>query len=538
MAVTETPPETVDAASATVTSPTPSQPTGLAAVLGSGDHKVIGRLYIATSLLLGLLVVGLGEAFAIEGAIEPAAVNIFREDSVMQLFTLARVGTVFFLGLPLVIGVALVVVPLQVGAHTVAFPRAAAASYWGWLLGSGLLIASYAMNGGPFGGSTEGVNLWIASLGLIIVSVLLAAVSLATTVIALRPAGLYLSRVPLFSWSVLVAALMWLLTLPVLFGLLVLMYVDHRHAGSTSIGAANTLYASIQWLFRNPQIYVVAIPVLGFFGDVLGTVSGARMKLRSVAQAAIGAFGVLSFGAFLVAPSSAALDSYLVVGMGLLAVLPLLALAAAVADVFRTGSFTLRAGVLYAVSSFLILLLGVAAGALGSLPGLLDSPTVGGSVGDNIFFLGVSHAAVLAAVIAGLGGVHWWATKVGRQPANEKLGLLAPLVLLLGSALVVIPDLVAGIVGEGNELSADYTGGFTGTNGAVAAGIGLVALGVLVAVVSFLPLLKRSDDVPADPWDGLTLEWLAPSPPPLANFADDLPVVTSAEPLIDLREEK
>jgi len=497
---------------------------------------VIGRLYIATSLILGALVVGLGEAFAIEG-LKPETLQIFDTDSVFQLFTLARVGTIFFLALPLVIGIALVVVPLQVGAHTVAFPRAAAASYWGWLLGSGLLLASYAMNGGPYGGSSEGVNLWIAAMGLIVLSVLAAAVSLATTVIALRPPGLFLSRVPLFAWSVLVAALMWILTLPVLFGLIVLMYIDHRHAGSLLDGSPAALFPSIQWLFRNPQIYVVAIPVLGFFGDVLQTASGSRMKLRGVAQAAIGAFGLLSFGAFLVVPTEAAVDSYLVIGMGLLAVVPLLALAASVADVFRTGSFKLRAGVLYAISAFLILLLTVAAGAIGSIPAVLDAPPKA-SRGDNIFFIGVSHGAVLAAVIAALGGVHWWAVKVGRQQANEKLGMLAPLVLLLGAALTVIPDLIAGIAGDGFELYADYRGGLPATNGAVAAGIALVGLGVLIAVLSFLPLFKRSEDAPADPWGGLTLEWLVPTPAPLANFADDLPVITSAEPLIDLREEK
>lgn len=536
MAVTETPPETVEAASATDASPTPSQPTGLAAVLGSGDHKVLGRLYIVSALVLGLVVLGLGEAFAIEG-LKPETLDVFGSDSAYQLFTLARVGSVFFLALPLLIGVAMVVVPLQVGSKAIAFPRAAAASYWGWLLGSGLLLASYAMNGGPGGGDTKGVDLWIASMGLLVLSVLLAAVSIATTVIALRPAGLYLSRVPLFSWSMLIATVMWILTLPVLFGLIVLMYVDHRHGSGEFLGSPTRLYPNLMWLFRNPQIYVVGIPVLGFFADVLQTVSGARMKLRGVAQAAIGAFGLLSFGAFLVAPSEAALDSFLVIGMGLLAVLPLLALLAACADTFRAGSFKLRAGVLYAVAGFLILLLGVAAGAVGSIPDVLDPPK-GGVLSDNIFFLGVSHAVILAAVIASLGGVHWWATKVGRQPANEKLGMLAPLVLLLGAALTVIPDLVAGITGDELQRNADFTGGYAGSNAAVAAGLGLVALGVLIAVLSFLPLFKRSDDAPADPWDGLSLEWLAPTPPPLDNFVADLPVITSAEPLIDLREEK
>src|SRR5690606_8630418 len=153
-------------------------------------------------------------------------------------------------------------------------------SFWGWLIGSALLIASYLMNGGPGGGDAEGVNLWIASMGLIIVSVLAAALCLATTVLALRTTGLALHRLPMFAWSVAVASIMWLLTLPVAFGLLVLMYVDHRHAGAISFGAPSMLYANLLWIFRNPQIYVIAIPVIGFFLDVLATASGARMKLR------------------------------------------------------------------------------------------------------------------------------------------------------------------------------------------------------------------------------------------------------------------
>ena len=152
MAVTETPPETTDAASETGGPAPRPQPTGLAAVLGTGDHKVIGRIYIVASLLFGALIIGLGEALAIE-SIEPETNDIFPSDTVFQAFTLQRLGGIFLLALPLVIGVAMVVVPLQVGSRTIAFPRAAAASLWGWLLGSALLIASYLANGGPARGS-------------------------------------------------------------------------------------------------------------------------------------------------------------------------------------------------------------------------------------------------------------------------------------------------------------------------------------------------------------------------------------------------
>lgn len=537
MSVTETPPETVDAASESAASAPRPQPSGLAGVLGSGDHKVLGRLFIVTSLIFGALVLILGEGFAVEG-VKPETLSVFGSDAVFQLFTLTRVGTIFLLGLPFVIGVAMVVVPLQVGARTIAFPRAAAASYWGWLMGAILLIGSYAGNGGPGGGSAKGVNLWIAAMGLIVLAVLLAAVCLATTVLALRTTGLDLTRVPMYAWSVAVASIMWLLTLPVLFAQLVIMYVDHRSAGSVFIGGPGVLFPTIGWVLRNPQVYVVAIPVLGFVSDVFITMSHTRIRNRSVAQGAIGAFGVLSFGAFLVAPSQDALDSVVVIGMALLAAVPVLAVGALVGDTVRRGSFKLNASVLYAGSAFLVLLLGVAAGAVGAIPGVLDAPTAG-TQADNIFYVGVSHAIVLAAVIASLGGLQFWATKVGRRPADEKLGSLAPLVMLLGAVATVVPDLVSGITGKGLELSADFTGGVSGVNAVIVVGVALVGLGLLIGLVALLPLVKApTDDVPADPWEGQTLEWLTASPPPLGNFADALAPVTSAEPLIDLREEK
>lgn len=530
MAVIETPPETVAAASEQAPDTARPQPTGLAAVLGSGDHKVIGRLYVATSLLLGLLVVVLGEAFAVE-ALAGETLDVFAADTVFQFFTLFRVGTVFLLAMPLVIGLALIVVPLQVGARSVAFPRAAAASYWGWLTGASLLLASYAMNGGPGGGSEAGVNLWIAALGLIVISVLLASVSLATTVLALRHTGLSLSRVPLFAWSVAIAAILWVLTLPVLLGLLALVYVDHRHGGS-SYGSNAEIYQRILWVLRNPQIYVVAIPVLGFAADVLSTTARARIAPRSAAQGAIAAFGVFSFGAFLAgtAGNTSPYGTWVVIAIGLGAVLPVLAILGLAADLFRRGSFRLNAGALYAVSALLLLLLGVGTGALGSFPRFETTNT--------IFDLGVTHAVVLAAVVASLGGLHWWATKVGRQAATEGLGRLAPLVLLVGALAVVIPDLVSALAGDATEKRLDWTGGIEGLNVIVVIGLAVFALGMVLAVASLLPLLKAGTDVPADPWEGQSLEWLAPSPPPFDNFATELPVVTSAEPLTDQREEK
>ena len=528
MAVTETPPETVAAAAAEVPSVRPA-PTGLAAVLGTGDHKVIGRLYIVSALILGLGVVVLGELFAVEG-MKADTLDVFSGGSVFQFFTLFRVGSLFLLAFPLVIGLAMVVVPLQVGARSIAFPRAAAASYWAWLMGAGLLIASYALDGGPAGTRASGVDLWITAMGVLVLAVLAAAVSLATTVFALRTPGLSITRAPLYAWSVAVAAVMWLLTLPVLFGVLVIAYVDHRHGGQ-ALGASDNLFGHLSWLLRNPEVYVVAIPVLGFAADVIATTAQARIAMRGVVHTAIGLAGAAGFGAYLLAADERSYHTPVYILQALVAVVPVLAVLALAGDLFRRGSLRVNAGLIYATCALLTLLVGVGAGALGSIPALKTTGT--------IFDIGVDHAVLLAAVIASLGGLHWWATKVGGgQAANENLGRLAPVVLLVGALVASVPDMVSGIAGKEQELRPDWTGGIEGLNAVTAVGVAILALGLVLAVVSLLPLLRRADQGERDPWTGQTLEWLAPSPPPLENFDAELPVVTSAEPLVDLREEK
>ncbi len=527
MAVTETPPETVQASAKTAGSGTRSEPTGLAAILGTGDHKVIGRLYIATSLLFGLVIGVLGALFAYEG-VDPGELDFFGANHAYPLFTLFRLGAVFLVGMPLVIGLALVVVPLQVGSSTVAFPRAAALSFWGWLLGSALLLGSYAVDGGPGGTSTTGVNLFVASMILVVVALLVAAICLATTVIALRTTGLLLSRIPMYSWSVLVASVMWLLTLPVLVGALVLSYVDVRHASGT-LGGNAAIFGRFAWVLRNPQVYVVAIPVLGFTADVLATTARARLAGRPLIQGAIAGAGICGFGAVLATPSSAGIESPVVVALGLAAVLPVLAVLGLLGDLFRRGSFRLTTGAIYALCASILLLVATAAGALGSIP---DMETAG-----TIYDLGVAHLALLAAITGALGGVHWWATKVGRAPAHEGLGRVVPLALLVSTLVASIPDLISGLTGEGVELAADWTGGISGLNTAVLVGSVTVVLALALAVASLLPIRRVLSQVSSDPWEGQTLEWLAPSPPPLANFDGPIPVVTSPEPLVDQREE-
>lgn len=524
MAVTETSAGATAASEAVETGTRPA-PRGLAGVLGSGDHKVIGRAYLIAATVFGLASAVTGEVVAVE-RIDTARLNLLSRETFFQVFTFHSVTGTFLFVVPLVLGLAMVVVPLQVGAPSVAFPRAAAASFWTWLVAGALVIVSYLINGGPGGGRASGVDLWTAALAATLVALTVGAACVVATVFGLRAPGMGLGRVPMFAWSTMVAGAMWLLTLPVLVGTLVLVYVDHRH-GQHTFGRNSQIYSRILWSMRHPQVYAFAVPVLGFAGDVLTVTARTRQALRGTAMGAIAAFGALGFGAFLqLSVYGQAVEQPAYIGVSVLALLPLLALAALWADLFRRGRFAVNGPLVFAVAAVLMLGVAVLAGAVGSIPAL--------DVANTTWDSAVTHYATLATVIAVLGGLQWWATKVVGRPVSEGLGVLSALVLLLGTVLLSFPDLLSALIGDRGEKRA----GVEALNVVAAAGGVLVALGVLGAVVNLFGGLRGpGTDVPADPWEGHTLEWATPSPPPLENFVK-VPAVRSAEPLLDQREEE
>lgn len=530
MTVTETSPEATGATSATgssiVGSEAPVEPpvpkAGLASVVGTGDHKVIGRLYIGASLLF-LLVAGVaGQAVAVE----KVEAGTLPEDTVFQTFTLHGVAGVFLFLAPFLLGLAICVVPLQVGSGTIALPRAAAASFWTWLIAGGVLIAAYAINGGPGGGRDDGVDLWAVAFIAVLVALLLGVVCVATTVLTLRAPGLTLARTPMFSWAMLVTSVLWLLSLPVLVATLLLIYVEHRYGALTFGREGRVMYDRVVWALRQPQIYAFAVPVLGIAADAVPVTARARPAMRYAAMGAIAAFGLLGFGAFVqptVAPGSG--RTLVAIVFALAAVVPVLVVLGGVATALRAGRPGPASPLLFSVAALLMLLVGALVGAA--------APIERFELGTDLYAGAQVHYVTLAATIGGLGGLWYWATKVVGRPLSEGAGRAAALVLLVGTVVLALPDVVSVIVGDDREVEQ----GIDALNLASAAGGGLVLLGVLLAFAGILGGLRRrgDDDVADDPWDGHTLEWATPSPPPTGNF-DDVPTVSSATPLLDRRE--
>jgi cytochrome c oxidase subunit 1 len=530
MTVTEAPPSPSPAAS-----PEPRrEPRGLPAVLGSGDHKTVGRVWIGASILFLLLTAVVGALLGAE-RVTVDELEVLGNDHVLQLFSLYRVGITFLVVLPLFLGLATAVVPLQVGAPTIAFPRAAAGALWTWLGGSILLLVSYAIDGGPVGADfldPDAVALGLLGWGLVIVGLLVAAVCVATTVVALRAPRMSLAQVPPFSWSMLVAGIIWVLSLPVLLAGLLLAYLDLRY-GQLLFAQSGELFQRLDWAFDQPQVYAMAIPVLGVAAEIVPVTAGVVQRHRAALWAGLGGFGLLAFGAWaqpFYRPTLTEEAVYVAVAFAI--GLPVLAVLGGMADSLRAHRPTFRPALGLALVALLLLLGAVAAGAA--------------AVVEPFELLGttwqVGHLDLVfaASLLAALAALSWWAPKLWGRHLSAPLTFGAGLLVLGGGVLLSVAEGVAGALDqpEFSFVAFDPQDGVETFNLIGAIGAGLLALGALVAALAVVRVMVGSDTAEDadDPWDGQTLEWSTTSPPPVGNFATPVPEVTSATPLVASEE--
>lgn len=501
-------------------------PTGLAAWLTTGDHKRIGRLYIGFALLLGLATAVVGGLLSLERL--DSATVVLPEDSVGQMLSLYRIGFPFLVVVPLLLGLAIAVVPLQVGAQGIAFPRAAALSFWGWLLGGGLVIGAYAANGGPGGGNSEAVKLFLTAFALLLLSLVTAAICLATTVITGRPAGMRVDRVPAFAWSALVWAAGLVLSLPVVLGIVILLAIDHRY-GRAVFGGNFGVAKYIDMAIRQPQIYLYVVPVLGIVGDIVATLTRARQAMRGVLFGGIGLAVLLGVGVDMQQSTNPDVrNQFLFIAASVAFVLPVVMVLGWSALALKNGKVKATASLAFAMLSLLLLLAAAAAGALTGF----ESLDLVGSAWENGHF----NLVLGAGVLGGLAGLfHWWPKLTGKL-VSDALAKLLVLPALGGVVLISVLELGLGIVDGVPADRLKETGSDLGEAAGVAGLVGqlLVLLAVLGAAGLLLRSWKNGEDAGDDPWDGQTLEWATTSPAPVANFAEAT-VVRSPEPLFDLK---
>ena len=542
-----------DAAAAGAPSGTAPAFANVASWVTTSDHKRIGRIFVSLSMLMLLGLVGLSAVLGFDRV--DRTENFLDLEVLGQLFSVARVGFIFMVMIPMMLGFAISIVPLQLGARSMAFPRAAALGLWTWLTGSGIVIASYAQNGGPGGGDAAGVDLFLAGLGLTVIGLVTAATALATTVLTSRAPGMTLDRVPPFAWSALVLAVAIIVTMPVMLAALVYVYVDHRYGGRQSLEAGglggNAIYPWIRAALSQPLTFIYAIPVLGFVAEVVPVFARRRTVLRFAVLIGIGVLATASLTGITQVDHSIGEWSSLSNGdrfkdlvdyafFNLVPVLGLLVLMGAVTLTLLSGlkarSVRLEPPLLFGLGSAVLLTHALVAHLL--VP--IEDLHLAGSVYEE----GVFTFVVYSVVLAGLGAVSYWSQKFrGRQLPRIPLMLLA-LGALGASVLASVPYLISGfnnqpglfgvsraeglVIGWDHEAAPELLNTLTGI------GHGLMALTVLGFIALTQRAYAKGPLAGDDPWNGQTLEWATSSPPPENNFAE-LATVSSPEPLTDLK---
>jgi len=512
------------------------------------DHKRIGRLFLAISTLAFLEAVVVAALLAVERIdIDSTMLDM---GSLTQLFSLYRFEFTYLVLAPAAVGVALAIVPLQVGARSLVFPRLALAGFWTWFIGADLAIYALLRNGGPGGGNARFVDLFTLAMALVMAGLIAAAGSVAATVLTNRTPGMTLRRVPFFSWASLVMSTTLLVTLPVAIGNLLVVYTAHKYPSPSPLSGNRAVEQWVGFAFTQPTTLLFLLPALGLLADTSATALRARLRPRGAIFGAIALAGTAMFAAAMQAPvvlDANFLDHSFVdmvndfLPYALVHLLPLLGFTGAV--LLTAGALARRprvqAPMVFGLFASLLALLAAAASALNHIG---DAQLVG-----TVFEEGTWLITVYAGVLAALGGVTYWGAKWWGRSLSTATTLPLALLGSLGAVLAGVPLMIAGftdqpgaifpLVESGNDAVVnfpDVDGPTELWNLASAAGHALMFLTVAAFVALAVRTFVRGEAAGDDPWDGGTLEWATTSPAPADNFAE-LHIVRSAEPLLDLK---
>lgn len=543
---------TIDTHVSTVPATSGSALAGVSEWITTTDHKRIGRLYLGSTAVLFTASAVVAVLLGIERT-SPTR-EWLPVGSLTQLFALQRFGLTYLVLLPAVIGLAIAIVPLQVGARALALPRLAAAGFWAWLLGAVLALVALLNNGGPGGGNARFVDLFTLSTALVLLGLLAGVISLTTSILTTRAPGMNMRRVPYFTWSVLVACSSLVIALPIIIGNLLYVFIAHRYPAVSSLSGNRALEQWAGFGFSQPTTLLFAIPAFGFLADAVATATGKRLRPRGIIFGGIALVAVAVFGTVLQWPATlrpgftslsfgTALNDLL--PFALVHGLPLLGAFIAVALCAKglAAKPKVTAPLVFGLVAGLLLLGAVAANAVAHIE---DAALLG-----TTFEEGNWLAVVFAGVLAAMGGVAHWGAKWWGSSLPTKATVPLALLAFLGAELASLSLMIAGFANQPGGIfpsiepsteqsindvvvNFSYSGPMALWNGLNAAGHGLVLLAVLAFIALSLKAFIGGDAAGDDPWDGQTLEWATTSPAPFHNFAD-IHIVQSAEPLLDLK---
>jgi cytochrome c oxidase subunit I len=523
--------------------------TGLWSWLTTVDHKRIGILYGATAFFFFLL--GGLEALLIRVQLARADNNFLDPETYNQLFTMHGTTMIFLAIMPLSSMFFNYMIPLLIGARDVAFPRLNAFSYWVFLLGGLFLNASFLFGAAPDTGwygyanltsrqSSPGPNVDFWNMGLQILGVasLAAAVNFFVTIVNMRAPGMTMMRMPMFVWMSFITQVLLLLAFPVIAVALILLMFDRfwgTHFFVPVGGGDPLLWQHFFWIFGHPEVYILILPAFGIVSEVLPVFSRkplfgyAAMVFSGVFIAFLG-FGVWSHHMFTTGMGPIA-DTFFALSTMLIAIPTGVKIFNWMGTMWH-GSIQYKTPMYFAIGFIAMFIIGGLSGVMHS------SPPADLQQNDTYFIVAHFHYVLFGGSIFALtaGAYYWWPKMSGRM-LDERLGKLHFWLMLIGFNLTFFPMHMVGLNGMPRRT---YTYpkelGFELLNQIETAGAFVLGLSFLVFLINIIKTSRLPRNAPADPWNGATLEWAIPSPPPEWNF-DSLPAVVGRDPLWERKRE-
>jgi cytochrome c oxidase subunit I len=524
--------------------------TGLWSWITTVDHKRIGILYGATAFFFFLM--GGIEAMLLRIQLGSPENTFLSPETYNQLFTMHGTTMIFLAIMPLSAMFFNYMIPLQIGARDVAFPRLNAFSYWVFLLGGLFLNSSFLLGAAPdqgwFGYAnltskqySPGLNVdfWMLGLQILGIASLAAAVNFFVTIINMRAPGMTLMRMPMFVWMSFITQVLLLLAFPVITVALILLMYDRffgSHFFVPSGGGDPLLWQHLFWIFGHPEVYILILPAFGIVSEVLPVFSRkplfgyAAMVFSGVFIAFLG-FGVWSHHMFSTGMGPLA-DTFFALTTMLIAIPTGVKIFNWIGTMWG-GSLQYRTPMLFAIGFIAMFIIGGLSGVMHSSPPADLQQT------DTYFVVAHFHYVLFGGSIFGLtaGAYYWWPKMFGRL-LDERLGKLHFWLMLIGFNLTFFPMHFVGLHGMPRRVYTYPDGlGFELMNQIETAGSFVLFVAFLVFLYNIFKTSRQPRNAPADPWNGATLEWSIPSPPPEFNFAE-IPTVHGRDALWETKRQR
>jgi cytochrome c oxidase subunit 1 len=518
--------------------------TGWKSWLTTVDHKKIGIMYGATALVF--LLMGGFEAILIRVQLWSPRGTLLSANAYNQVFTMHGTTMVFLVVMPIGAAFANYLMPLQIGARDVAFPRINGYSYWMFLFGGVFLNTSWLLGGGADGGwfnyapnngvlysPSHGIDFW--NMGLLITGIasLAGAVNLIVTVLNMRAPGMSLMRMPIFTWMTLVTQFLLLFAIPVLTVAQVLLMMDRTFDANffnVAKGANPLLWEHLFWIFGHPEVYLMILPAFGLVSDILPVFARKPIFGYPFIVFSGVAIGFMGWGVWA--------HHMFVSGIGPISVtafsLTTMFIAVPTGVKILNWTATMWGGKLRFTTPMLFSIGLVTMFTIGGLSGVTHSVAPADTQQTDTYYIVAHFHYVLfgGAFFGFIGGFYFYWPKVFGYLLNEKVGKFNFWLMLLGFNLTFAPMHILGLQGMSRRIYTYDAGyGFDLWNKVATIGAFVLASSVFLFIFNIFYSRAKAKSLPpvgADPWDARTIEWMIPSPTPEYNF-DPIPTVTRVD---------